>query len=220
MTSSSVYLSTTTNRNPFPGWVFFTFPRSGSVTKCDIAAEFSALGAQSLIVCRESHQDGEPHIHAVAELPPRKYTKSKVLKHFKEKYPNDYKRIDVGRIVRNSTPHAAWSYCLKEDRSPHIMGEAPTNPQVDRYNKFARDLGFRDLAALQADVKRSRATRNEQESKLLEVLAFVEEHSLDVPKRCRHVLEFFQKNYYQLSHSFISESDITFCINYPYSTLV
>ena len=225
-TTSCRYISTSTNRNPFPGWVFFTFPRSGSVSKGEIAAEFSALGSTQFIIALEHHADGEPHIHACAKLPPRKYTKSKVLKHFQEKYPDASKRIDVGRIVRNSTPHHAWTYCLKEStgsNQPIVVGEPPHDAEVDRLNAFARNLGFRDLAHLRRDVARSDAIRESQERKLLEILAWLDDHPMVeelCPIRCRHVLEYFQKNHLSLDFSWLTHDDITFATEFDYSSLL
>lgn len=218
----SDFISQSANRNPFPGWVFFTYPQSTTVTKCQIAAEFSALGATSVVVARELHKNGDPHLHACAKLPSGKYSKSKVLKHFQERFPDASKRIDVGRIVKKSTPHHAWAYCVKEDPEPLVVGPAPTDLQTSRYNSLAVELGFPDLAALQAHVADARAYRDKRESALLERCAYIEEHGLVefLPLRLSHVYAYFNKTYsLDPSVSWIHERDITYFINYDLVSL-
>lgn len=219
----SDFISQSANRNPFPGWVFFTYPQSTSVTKAQIAAEFSDLGATSVVVARELHKNGDPHLHACAKLPSRKYSKSKVLKHFQERFPDASKRIDVGRIVKKSTPHHAWAYCLKEDPEPLIVGSAPTDVQTDRYNTLAVQFGFPDLAALQAHVADVRRRRSERELACLERCAYIEEYELAdlLPQRQAHVYKYFN-----LTHSlvplvsWIHDDDITSFIDYDLTSLV
>jgi len=104
-----------------------------------------------------------------------------------------------------------------------VVGEAPSNPQVGRYDALARDFGYRDLAHLSRDVARLRGIRDVQESKLLEVLAWLDDHPMVcdlIPIRCRHVLEFFQKNHHSLLHSCLTHDDITFTTQYDYNSLV
>lgn len=118
-------LHMTTNRNPLQKW-FITFPKSGSVEKTDFLKILEELSLTYYIICKETHLDGTPHLHAVIWLKD-KLSKSKVLKFFKEKYPDSNKRIHV-KSVRNLS--ASIEYCKKEDAQ---YLESPSGPPKRAY---------------------------------------------------------------------------------------
>lgn len=129
-------------------------------------------------VARETHEDGSPHLHALVRFV-NALSKSKVLKFFKQTYPDDYKRIDVGRIRRGSTPYNAYVYLTKEDAEPLISGEPPTNsdPFRARLDRIARDLGYSNLEALSLHVARRRERINKLDRELLQCIANIEEYN-------------------------------------------
>lgn len=75
--------------------VFITFPKSNHEDKCiftdDLRKEFDI---KSYLTVQEQHADGEPHFHSYLEFN-KKVSKPMLLKYFKNKFPNDFKRIDV-----------------------------------------------------------------------------------------------------------------------------
>lgn len=105
------------NRNPVKQ-LFITFPKS-NVTKNKFRDDLLRFEPSYYKVVQETHEDGSPHLHAIVKFK-NKYSKSFVLKHFKEKYPDDYKRIDIKpvRSIKN-----AINYLSKEDPEPLESGE-------------------------------------------------------------------------------------------------
>ena len=198
----SSYISTSSNRNPM-NWCFLTFPQSQQVTKDDFHESIMPLGPFDFCcIARETHEDGSPHLHALVRFSVAK-TKSKVLKYFKERYPDDYKRIDVGRIRRGSTPHHAYTYIIKEDPEPITIGKPPehNDPQRARLNRFARDLGFVDLEALSLHVNRRRERINKLDSQLLQCIYNLEDYAMRAPEPLeltwqeQDIVDQFSRNY-------------------------
>lgn len=158
----NIYKSSKVNRNPVKS-LFITFSQSKLVTKEEF---FEVLVArypmQYAKLCRETHKDGNPHIHAMLYFKDCKYSKGHMVKYLKEKYPNDYKRIDVGatRSVKN-----AIEYQSKEDKDPLVYGTPPMprNPQLNWINKFARELGYRNrdhaVACIKVDQEEAKQER-------------------------------------------------------------
>lgn len=101
-----------TNRNPVKQ-LFITFPKS-NIDKHTFRDALLRFEPEYYKVVEEKHKDGTPHLHAVIKFK-NKYSKSFIIKYFKEKYPNDYKRIDV-QIVRSI--QKSLEYLSKEDTSP------------------------------------------------------------------------------------------------------
>ena len=118
-------MSHSTNRHPIQKF-FVTFPKSGELTKAEFLKCCKELHLTYYIVCKETHEDGSPHLHALLWFHSKK-TKSRLLKFFKEKYPNDNKRIHV-ESVRNFK--ATIEYCKKED-SQYL--ESPGGPPKRPY---------------------------------------------------------------------------------------
>lgn len=154
------------NRNPVKQ-VFITFPKS-KIDKIQFRDDILGLSPQYYKVAEEKHQDGTPHLHAVVKLQ-KPYSVSYILKYFKEKYPDDYKRIDIDpvRSITNSI-----AYISKEDQNPLESGEfkESRNPQLNCYRKFARECGYDNIADLQCAIKLEEETYQKQESQLLQVL--------------------------------------------------
>ncbi len=114
-----------TNRHPIQKF-FVTFPKSGAVTKHAFLKCCQELRLTYYIVCKETHEDGTPHLHALLWFHTKK-TKARLLKFFKDKYPNDNKRIHV-ESVRNIK--ATVEYCKKEDAQ---YLETPGGPPKRKY---------------------------------------------------------------------------------------
>ena len=184
-------------------WCFLTFPQSQQVTKDMFLDSMTDLGPYEFVcVARETHEDGSPHLHALVRFKEAK-SKSKVLKYLKVKYPDDYKRIDVGRIRRGSTPHHAYVYLTKEDPEPILIGDPPksNDPQRARLTRLARDLGFVDLEALSLHVKQRRERINQLDRDLLQCIYNLEDYACRAPEPLEltwqeeHLLDLFRKNY-------------------------
>jgi len=97
-------------------------------------------------IVEEKHADGSPHLHALVKFK-AKFSKAFVLKHFKEIFPDDYKRIDVQPV--RSVKHA-HDYLSKEDKEPLESGSY-LDPRggnlpsiIHLKNTFATELGFKD----------------------------------------------------------------------------
>lgn len=117
-------MSHSTNRHPIQKF-FVTFPKSGEITKTVFLKICKELHLTYYIVCKETHEDGSPHLHALLWFKSKK-TKSRLLKFFKEKFPNDNKRIHV-ESVRNFK--ATIEYCKKEDSQYiELPGGPPKRP--------------------------------------------------------------------------------------------
>lgn len=173
----SDYISTSVNRNPLQ-WCFLTFPQSGSVTKQDFCDRMDPLGPYEFhCYVQETHQDGQPHLHALVKFR-KKITKSKILAHLKKTFPNDYKRIDAGRIKRASSPWHAHQYLLKEDPDPITYGNCPepNNPNRTRVAKLARDLGFESIEALSQHVRTRNQRIDELDSQISQCIYNLETH--------------------------------------------
>lgn len=120
----------TTNRNPIYRY-FITYPQicgPPDAAKLNFSTNLLELNLKYYIICQETHLDGNPHFHALIWLQ-TPLSKSRLLKFFKEKYPSNYKRIDV-QSVRNLK--AAIEYCRKEDPNPI---EHPDGPPL-HHKKF------------------------------------------------------------------------------------
>lgn len=108
------------NRNPCFKF-FVTFPQCGGVTKLKFLTICQELKLKYYIICKELHKCGNPHLHITLWLS-HKMSKPKLLKFYKSKFPNDFKRIQVAPV--RSFTHAV-AYCKKED--PGYL-ESPDGP--------------------------------------------------------------------------------------------
>jgi len=139
------YISSSTNRAPYPGWIFFTYPRT-SVLPTEFANQLiTLLQPLSYTVCQERHQDaGENplHLHALVQVPNRKWTPTSIKNLCRNVYPDDWKRIHFGRIVRHSSPAKAYRYLLKDPVGDVLQyGDPPTESVHPLIKAYARSCG-------------------------------------------------------------------------------
>lgn len=132
------------NRNKIKQW-FLTFPQWLNQSKFDVRdILISSYNIDYYKICKETHEDGNPHYHAVIRLR-ESMSKSQILKKFKEIYPSDYKRIDVKPV--RSIKHSL-QYLSKEDTTPLESSEgfvSKRNPKNHILNSFVRKLGYNSL---------------------------------------------------------------------------
>lgn len=133
------------NRNKIKQW-FITYPQWLKQGKIEIRDQLiSAYSIDYYKVCKETHEDGNPHFHAVIRLK-NPMSKSQIIKRFKDSYPNDYKRIDVKPV--RSIKHSL-QYLSKEDTSPLESAGgfvSKRNPRTSILTTFVRQLGYNSLA--------------------------------------------------------------------------
>jgi len=134
-----------TNRNKIKQW-FFTYPQWINETKLDVRDKIlSSYNIDYYKICKETHQDGNPHFHAVIRMR-ESISKSQIIKKFKDIYPNDYKRIDVKPV--RSIKHSL-QYLSKEDTTPLESAGgfvSKRNPRNSILTTFVRSLGYNSLA--------------------------------------------------------------------------
>lgn len=87
------YKKETKSNKPIKSW-FITFPQSREITLQSMLEHCSTFPLQYAKLVMESHQDGSPHMHIVAQYK-TPHTKNAVLAIFKTKLPNDWKRIHI-----------------------------------------------------------------------------------------------------------------------------
>lgn len=127
-----------TNRNPVKQW-FLTFPQ-WSTEKYEFRNELvTLLSPYYYKIARETHEDGKFHYHVILVFK-KGLSKARLLKMFKNQYPEDNKRIHI-RPVR-SIKHA-MQYISKEDLSP-LESEGgwkeTRNPQNAAILRFLRQI--------------------------------------------------------------------------------
>ena len=121
-----------TNRNPVKQ-IFITFPKS-NIDKSTFRDMLLRFEPSYYKVCEEKHKDGTPHLHAVLVFK-NKYSKAFILKYFKEKLPEDFKRIDIQpvRSIKNSL-----QYLSKEDPEPLESSEPFKDSRGHSKEKFMK----------------------------------------------------------------------------------
>lgn len=157
------------NRNKIRQW-FITFPtweKNSVDEKKTIVDQINRLltkqGQPKLVyfcIAEETHADGQFHYHLVLKLK-NGWSKASMLKFFKNRYPQRYKRIDI-KAVRSLK--ASLRYIRKEDTSPwetsggYVESRNPYNyaqaqilkewaqmfgyPTIDDYKKSPQWLNF------------------------------------------------------------------------------
>ena len=110
------------NRNPVKQW-FITFPRWNEYEDIKV---FEGMAPKSKwgYVVKESHEDGGIHYHLMLKLA-KGITKSKMLAYWQDKFPNDYKRIDVEPTKDFRAAHA---YLQKEKLDVYEWGQGMMLP--------------------------------------------------------------------------------------------
>lgn len=189
-----------TNRNPVKQ-LFITFPHS-NVDKVAFRDDLLRFEPNYYKVCEEKHKDGSPHLHAVVRFK-NKYSKAYVIKYFKEKYPDDYKRIDVKpvRSIKNSI-----AYLSKEDENPLVSGEFEDTrrPQDNLRDKFARELGYDNTADLLSRYRSELETREKYKRLIHNQWLINLDQDFDTSWKSEQI---FEKLFADM---FVSKDDITF----------
>lgn len=159
-------------RNPCKQW-FMTFPKS-PINKIEFRDTLLRFEPTFYKIVEEKHKDGTPHLHAVVVFKGG-YSKAFILKYFKEKYSDSYKRIHVETV--RSIKHAL-GYLSKEDIEPLETGPYVDNrnPQraalhkirkkaMETADQIARVLGYRDHAH---SVEEGERSEREEQQKIYE----------------------------------------------------
>lgn len=154
------------NRNKIKQW-FITYPQWLKQGKMDVRDNLiSSYGIDYYKICKETHEDGNPHFHAVIRLR-EPMSKSQIIKRFKDTYPNNYKRIDVKPV--RSIKHSL-QYLSKEDTSPLESAGgfvSKRNPKNSILTKFVRQLGYDSLSAFNEQYGIESMLRNRLETDML-----------------------------------------------------
>lgn len=196
------------NRNPVKQ-LFITFPKS-NVDKQTFRDALLRFEPSYYKVCEEKHKDGTPHLHAVVKFK-NKYSKAYVLKHFKELYPDDYKRIDVKpvRSIKNSI-----AYLSKEDPEPLESGEFVDgrNPQDNLLLGYCRFFGFSSLDEFKEHCDQERTEFERIEKDILKFYKDAGDHNYEIPYLQNKLLDQILKRQY-----LCKKDDITFIYNNKFS---
>ena len=109
----------------------FTFPQSGDFTKDEFVRAMPPC--KEIIVGREYHDDGNPHLHAFVKL--KKALNFKAMQRWIEsKFPYDYQRIKY-EGVRNRTN---WvNYIKGEDPEPLVLQESWAESWAEKHPRLA-----------------------------------------------------------------------------------
>ena len=104
------------NRNKVKSW-FLTYPHSGDTTPdgfIDLLFTPRERMIEGWSGCKETHENGEPHLHANVKLK-HGISKANLLNRMRQIFPETYKRIDI-RPTRQHYGKA--DYLFKEDLHP------------------------------------------------------------------------------------------------------
>lgn len=117
-----------TNRNKVKNWAI-TFPQSGDVSRQGFVDSMPL--ADAYVCVMETHIEGGVHLHLGITLK-HGLSKSNLLKWVKNKWENDYKRIDIQavRSIRQWT-----EYIMKEDPEPLVLEKV-----ISRKKRIFKDL--------------------------------------------------------------------------------
>lgn len=201
------------NRNKMKQF-FVTFPKS-KIDKHEFRDVLSPELVNWYMIVEEKHKDGTPHLHALYKLKDG-ITKSQLLKIYKQKFPDDYMRIDVKPV--RSLKHSI-AYLSKEDKDPLVSGEfiETRNPSRNHLLKFLREeYGFKDFETFHKHMEEERRKELDFDEFKNEVYKQLLHHKKFDPQGLEYLLiqnnlsrktsEFF-KNF---EKSRISKDDITF----------
>ncbi len=159
-------MTTKNNRNKIKQW-FITYPQWLKQSKIDVRdILISSYSIDYYKICKETHEDGNPHFHAVIRLR-ESMSKSQIIKRSKDIYPNDYKRIDVKPV--RSIKHSL-QYLSKEDTSPLESAGgfvSKRNPRTSILTSFVRQLGYNSLADFTEQYGVESMLRNRLETDML-----------------------------------------------------
>lgn len=102
------------NRNGCVQWAI-TFPHSGDISDSKFHEYFPP--SVYSICAKEQHVNGEPHLHLGLKLK-KPISEANLRKYIIVKFPNDYKRIDYGRIQSADK----WAEYLAKEVVPFERG--------------------------------------------------------------------------------------------------
>lgn len=189
------------NRNPIKQF-FITFAQSRSVTKEEMLAHVKRFNPDYYKIVKESHQDGNPHIHALFRCI-KPYSQQFVLKYFKKEYPNDWKRIKIeaARSIKNSR-----IYFSKEDPDALESGDFYEHRQSREAkvksirNSFLRTTGvdlydgrtYEQFVLYAAEERKKREAR-EGEKKEEEMTIFYDLSSATFPEPIDDILHIHER---------------------------
>lgn len=204
-----------TNRNKCKQW-FYTFPQTNE-EKFNFRDNLQDIHTMKYYkIVQETHKDGGKHLHAVIVLN-KGLSKSQILKKIKNKYPDNYKRIDVQSI--RSVKHAI-NYLSKEDTAPlESVGsyQDPRNPYNSFIMSIARSNGFSNIETYRAHVKDILLQKSQRESRILELIYKFEQKVSKCPRltnlpQIKH-MQHLRDRVNKYSTSILSKDDITFFQN-------
>lgn len=213
-------MTSTKNRNKIKQW-FITYPQwhdsKNNLRDCLI----SNFDIDYYKVCQETHEDGNPHFHAVIRLR-KPLSKSQILKKFKELYPNKYKRIDVKPV--RSIKHSL-QYLSKEDTTPLESAGgyvSKRNPKNSILTSFVRQLGYTSITDFENRyIKIEKPLREKLDSDML-----LSNYNYELARAKDHLswsdicmfpeVNRFNKIHREISNIYISHSidDMTFFIKF------
>lgn len=122
------------NRNKCKQW-FITYPQSGEETRDEFMKKLPPI--DYIIICKEAHDDGSPHLHAALRLK-HGLSKARLRKWIEAKWPLACQRIDYKPI--RSFGHAR-DYCMKEDPKCVEYGTAEMKKRLDgATERYALDV--------------------------------------------------------------------------------
>lgn len=130
----------------FPKWLN---PEDTTDRKEEIMDDLKELGIEYACVCRELHVSGHPHYHATYQLKKScKKTKPQLVKFYKNKFPNDYKRCTVGDALQPTRALNGEDEAYVQKDGDFIVFDERPHPCDD----FARELGCDSYEALRLEL--------------------------------------------------------------------
>jgi len=204
-------MTTHKNRNRIKQW-FITYPQWPSDDKHLLRDQLLPLEPDYYFISRETHQDGNIHFHAIIRLKKAQAITS-LLKHFKQIYPDDYKRIHFKAL--KSAPHAL-TYLSKEDQDPlksHDIFPSNRKPSQNVILHYLRAFGFDSQESFNLHMQK----RKDSDSILLDINAQFE---LDLAKSIYEYGDIYKypgiDKFYEIHRKvtrpiyYVSNDDITF----------
>ena len=110
--------------------VFITYPQCGTLDRAFVAAAIKAKRPILwIVVARELHKDGEPHLHVACEFTDKLRTRDPRFFDIEDKHPN----VQPLRKMRE-----CLAYVTKEDNEPYVEG-------IDLGKLFAKKASRTDM---------------------------------------------------------------------------
>lgn len=165
--NTSAYTSDSKNKaNQF----LITLPRWTRISDYKYWVDQNLPPHSFVAICAEAHEDGGNHHHIVlhSKTP---VTKLQLLSRFLKLFPEDYKRIDVRHIRRDTINHCL-DYIRKEDPDVWTSGEIPKGgrpkkiPEIDYAVTALNDMVF---DSKDRNWKRLQSILTERENKYWEI---------------------------------------------------